>query len=267
MRRAPAAALALVVVVSGCATRDSVRKLEADLADLQSQVVSLRLAQDRHAQDMARLVIDIRGLEPRVRELGTGISAAGDTVRQLGERVVAVEGVVKNAGTAPPIPPAATTAPAPSSLPAAAPPPAAAPAPAAAPPPAAAPGPPRADGAEGAFQTALASFRAREHGQAVLELLDFLAKHPKHALAPSAQYWIGEAYYIQRDYRQALVEYQKVVEHPGADGKAADALLRMGLCYQSLREPVRAQQVWQRVVRDYPDSDAASRARAMLRRR
>jgi tol-pal system protein YbgF len=269
MPRALAAALALVVVASGCATRGSVRRLEADLAELQNQVVSLRVAQDRHAQEMARLAVDIRGLEPRVRDLGSGISAAGDTVRQLGERVVAVEGVMKNVRTestgptAPPAPPPLTPAPAPSLAPAPAPTPAAPPAVAAAP----RREPARADGAEGAFQMALANFRAREHGQAVLELLDFLAKHPTHPLAPNAQYWIGEAYYIQRDYRQALVEFQKVIEHGGANGKAADALLKMGLCYQSLREPVRAEQVWQRVVRDYADSDAASRARALLRRR
>ena len=63
------------------------------------------------------------------------------------------------------------------------------------------------------YAAALATFRAREHGQAVLDFLDFIAKYPKHPLAANAQYWIGEAYYAQRDYRQALVEFEKVFEH------------------------------------------------------
>jgi tol-pal system protein YbgF len=245
MRRVLPAALAFVVVVSGCATRGSVRKLTAEVAELRSQAAGLRLVQLGHAQELARLASDIRGLDARARDLGNGVSAAGDTARQLVERVTVVEGVVRNARTAllprrvagPPPPPAAT------------------------PPP-----PPRA-AAEGAYQTALATFRAHEHGQAVLEFLDFLAKHPNHPLAANAQYWIGEAYYTQRDYRQALVEFQKVFEHGAADGKAADALLKMGLCYQRLREPVRAEQAWQQVLKEYPGSDAAERARALLRRR
>src|SRR5207245_1999698 len=107
--------------------------------------------------------------------------------------------------------------------------------------PAPAPPPPRPDtlrpdGAEEAYNAALALFRAREHGQAVLDLLDFIAKYPRHLLAPNAQYWIGEAYYVQRDYRQALVEFQRVIDMAPASPKAADALLKMGLSYTNLRE-------------------------------
>ncbi len=70
---------------------------------------------------------------------------------------------------------------------------------------------------------------AREHGQAVLDFLDFIAKYPKHPLVANAQYWIGEAYYVQRDYRQALVEFQKVLESAPGSAKAGDALLKIGL--------------------------------------
>jgi TolA-binding protein len=47
--------------------------------------------------------------------------------------------------------------------------------------------------------------------------------------------------------------------------KAADALLRMGLAHTNLRENSGAQHAWQRVVRDFPASDSAGRARALLR--
>ena len=114
------------------------------------------------------------------------------------------------------------------------------------------------------YAAAMASFRAREHGQAVLDLLDFLARYPKHPLAGSAQYWIGEAYYVQHDYRQALVEFQKVLEHGVV--KMPEALIRIGLCHLSLRDRNRARQTWQRVVWDYPGSESAKLAGALLRR-
>ena len=70
---------------------------------------------------------------------------------------------------------------------------------------------------------------------------------------------------MQRDYRQALVEFQRVLEMAPTSPKAADALLKIGLSYTNLRENSRAQQAWQRVVRDYPASESAGKARALLR--
>ena len=54
----------------------------------------------------------------------------------------------------------------------------------------------------------------------MLDFIDFIAKYPKHPLAANAQYWIGEAYWAQRDYRQALVEFEKVFEHLDAQRMA-----------------------------------------------
>src|SRR5258705_2909177 len=112
------------------------------------------------------------------------------------------------------------------------------------------------------YAAALATYRAREHGQAVIDFLDFIAKYPKHPLAGNAQYWIGEAYWAQRDYRQALVEFEKVFEHGSA--KAPDALLKIGLCYLRLSDVPRAQQAWQPLVNDYPKSESASMARSLI---
>lgn len=140
-----------------------------------------------------------------------------------------------------------------------------APAPAPAPPSSATPSKlaPKAGGnPEQEYAAALATFRAREHGQAVLDFIDFMAKYPKHPLAGNAQYWIGEAYWAQRDYRQALVEFEKVFER--GPGKAPDALLKIGLCYLRLSDVPRAQQAWQRVVNEYPKSESAVMARSLI---
>jgi len=140
-----------------------------------------------------------------------------------------------------------------------------APAPAPAPPssaPPARPAPKAGGNPEQEYAGALATFRAREHGQAVLDFIDFMAKYPKHPLAGNAQYWIGEAYWAQRDYRQALVEFEKVFEH--GPGKAPDALLKIGLCHLRLSDVPRAQQAWQRVVNEYPKSESAVMARSLI---
>src|SRR5262249_44488789 len=112
------------------------------------------------------------------------------------------------------------------------------------------------------YAAALATYRAREHGQAVIDFKDFIAQYPKHPLAGNAQYWIGEAYWAQRDYRQALIEFEKGFEHGQA--KAPDPLLKIGRCHLRLNDGPPAQPAWQRAVNDYPKSDPATLARSLI---
>jgi tol-pal system protein YbgF len=251
IRALPALALA-AFVATGCAARGDVRRLQDDVAALRANVTELHHFQELSSRELARLVGELRALEARNAELQAALGEHGAETARLRARLDTAEQDLREAKT-PSTSRPLVTAPAPS---------AAAPAPAAPPP---RPDTRRPDEAEQAYNAALALFRAREHGQAVLDLLDFIAKHPTHRLAPSAQYWIGEAYYLQRDYRQALLEFQRVIEMAPTSPKAADALLRIGLSYTNLREDTRALQAWQRVVREYPATESAGRARALLR--
>jgi tol-pal system protein YbgF len=235
-----------MILASGCgASGRSVRQLQADLAALQGELTSLRQAHDVSTRDAATLRASVQALERELGGLRGALAETSVTVRQLTSRLATLE--------------ASTRAPLPGVVPA--------------PPTASAERPARGhvardaarmSAADTAYQTALAAFRAREYGQAVLEFLDFLAKYPKHSLAASAQYWIGEAYYIQRDWRQSLVEFERVFQHSPSGGQAAETLLKIGLCHANLREATRARAAWHRVVQEHPDSDAAAKAGKLL---
>jgi tol-pal system protein YbgF len=241
----------LVLAAPGCATRGSYQRLQAETGDLRVQLTELRRAQEDTGRELGRTVGDLKAVEARAAEVRTLIGAATAEIARLAGRLDTMEEEVRRVRTAPAVatPPAA--------------------------PPAAPPlAPPRAtrevgpaDGAEQVYAAAMAMFRARELGQAVLDLLGFIAAHPKHRLAPNAQYWIGEAYYVQRDYRQALVEFQRVLEFGAGASKIPDALLKIGLCHLNLHDLARAQQVWQRVVREHPGTEAAVKAAALLKAR
>jgi tol-pal system protein YbgF len=125
------------------------------------------------------------------------------------------------------------------------------------------PGPPIS--AEELFDRGMESFRAGELGQAVLDFEEFADKYSGHPLAPSVQFWIGEAYFRSRDFEQATSKYQRAIDLAPTGERTPDALLRLGLALRSLRLEDRAREVWARLLRDFPDSDAALRARAVLR--
>jgi tol-pal system protein YbgF len=232
---------------------------------VRAELTEVRVAQDLVSADLARVLAELRSMDVRAAETQQTLRDAASEVVRLRTRLQVTEDELRQGrltpGSRPSTPPAAVT-PAPVvRAPAVTTPPAALPAPADS----EAPREARDEQAEQAFTAARNTFRAREHGQAVLDFLDFIAKYPKHALAPSAQYWIGEAYYVQRDYPQALIEFNRVVQMAPTAPAAADALLRIGLCHANLREPVPAAAAWQRIVREYPRSEAAGKARSFLR--
>lgn len=239
-----AVVLAGTLLVTGCATRGSLDALNTNLVAAQTDIAALKESQARTSLEGARFVADLKSLEDKLSEIRGSLAETSAELARLRTRVESAEAEIRRTRADLAARPEPVVAPAP-------------------------PPPPRettARAAEATFNAAVVTFRAREHGQAVLEFLDFLTKYPKHPLASSAQYWIGEAYYTQRDYRQALAEYQKVLEL-GGNGKAPDALLKIAQCYTSLREPTRAQQALQQIVKEYPQSGAATRARTLLRAR
>jgi tol-pal system protein YbgF len=279
----PALAI-LVMVATGCATRGSVRQLQGQVGALQTEVSSLRSSHEQAARNSAQVTIQLNSLEGALRDLRATTQQAASEVGRLGTRLRATEDDIKALRAEMPPRSVAVVPPTP------VPPPRVSPAPPAPAPVAPAPltptpgptpstpGPPsrplretsrRPAAPEVVYGAALATFRAREHGQAVLEFLDFMGRYPNHPLAVNAQYWIGEAYYAQRDYRQALLEFQKVLDMPRRPdgGKIPDALLKIGLCYANLRQAARAHQAWERVIRDHPQSEAAAHARNLLKER
>jgi tol-pal system protein YbgF len=229
--------------------------------------MELRQAHEATTHQLARVVAENRTLQARSAEMETALKNGREEVGRLRARVEAAEAdahAAKALATpppaAPPVTPAAPPSPGPSAPPRPTPAAPLAPRPQRPREPVA-----RAQTPEQAYAAALSTFRAREHGQAVLDFLDFMAKYPGHALVANAQYWIGEAYYVQRDYRQAMAEFQKVPRIAPASAKAADALLKIGLCQRNLRDEARARQTWQRVVHEFPQSEAAVKAHAFLR--
>lgn len=246
------AGVVVLLALSGCASRASVRQLRSDVAALKDQVAELRKSQDASTRELAKTVGELKALDSQLAKASQGEKTAEQQVARvearLGETEEAVRGLRASLdGLSRELVRQATALAPPREKPVEPERPLA-----------------RSGPAENLYTAALASFRAREHGQAVLEFTDFIARYPQHPLVANAQFWIAEAYYLQRDYRQALAEYEKVAEMNEKSGKAPDALLKMGLCLRALNNPARARETWQQLVQVYPDSDAARQARTLI---
>ncbi|MBN1141650.1 MAG: tol-pal system protein YbgF [Deltaproteobacteria bacterium] len=88
----------------------------------------------------------------------------------------------------------------------------------------------------------------------------FLAASPQHPLAPNAMYWIGEAYYGEKDYESAVLQFQEVLQKYPQHPKAPASLLKQGLAFQAMGEVKNALILFDQVAASFPKSPEAQMA-------
>lgn len=114
------------------------------------------------------------------------------------------------------------------------------------------------------YQTAYNDYLRGNYDLAILGFRQYLESFSNTDLADNASYWIGESYYRQRRFQDAIREFDQVVsEYPDSD-KVPSALLRKGYAYLELGEQSRGVVQLQNVIRRYPRSDEANLARQQL---
>lgn len=92
----------------------------------------------------------------------------------------------------------------------------------------------------------------------------FLAKYPNSPLAENAYYWIGEAWYSQRNYREAINSFVVVLNKYKKGRKAPDAAVKLGYSFYALKDWRMARRTFNDVLRYFPNTPAAQLAKARL---
>jgi tol-pal system protein YbgF len=115
-----------------------------------------------------------------------------------------------------------------------------------------------------AYDAAYARVTSADYPGALAAFQDFLRRYPTSAYAPNAQYWIGNAYYLQRDYKNAIAAQEVVLSSYGSSPKAPDAMLNIASNYAELKDLKNAKKTWQQLIKKYPDTNAAQTAKDRL---
>jgi tol-pal system protein YbgF len=114
------------------------------------------------------------------------------------------------------------------------------------------------------YQTAFGLLKDSQYDRAIQAFQQFLFNYPSSALADNAQYWLGEAYYVNRSFPEAQSAFQKVVDKYPQSRKIPDALLKIGYCRYEMKLWDPAKAVLEQVVSKYPDAPAAKLAQERL---
>lgn len=130
----------------------------------------------------------------------------------------------------------------------------------------AASGPSASDGPGRVYGRAFDALKAADYPAAIAGMREFLATYPAHELADNAQYWLGEAYYVTRDYTNAEPAFGAVAQRWPESPKAPDAMLKRGYSQFELKRYGAARETLERVGQRYPGSEAARLAAERLKR-
>ena len=114
------------------------------------------------------------------------------------------------------------------------------------------------------YEAGLGQFKANNYGAAIQSLQSFLTAYPQSQLAPSAQYWIGNAHYALREYKNAIAAQQKLVSIWPDSAKAPDALLNIASSQAEMGDAKGSRSTLQSLVSKYPNSPAAEQAKQRL---
>ena len=121
-------------------------------------------------------------------------------------------------------------------------------------------------GEQATYDAAFNALKGADYPKAITTFKTFLASYPTSPLASNAQYWLGEAYYVTREYNEAISSFRKVTTDWPDSRKAPDALVKIGFTQAAMGRNAEARATLEDVARRYPGTDAATLAGDRLKR-
>ena len=107
-----------------------------------------------------------------------------------------------------------------------------------------------------AYDQAFQSLKDLKYADAATQFSTFVDQYPNSEYADNAQYWLGESYYVTRNYDIALEAFQSLLRTYPDSPKVADGLLKIGYTHYELQQWDQARAALVQVQEQYPERDA-----------
>lgn len=114
------------------------------------------------------------------------------------------------------------------------------------------------------YDLALRDFQRGSYDVAVRQFTQYIEYFPDSDLADDARYYIGDCYYTQSLYTQALDAYEMLLDTYPDGNKVPATLLKIAFIKVARKEQPEARSYLERVIGEYPDTEEAQLARMRL---
>ena len=116
------------------------------------------------------------------------------------------------------------------------------------------------------FEAALAVFRSGKFPDASAAFAAFVRQYPRSGYVPSARFWLGNAQYATREYKEAIGNFKQMLAEAPTHARAPEAALSIANCQIELKDTRTARKTLEDLLRAYPQSEAAVAAKERLSR-
>ena len=115
------------------------------------------------------------------------------------------------------------------------------------------------------YMKGLETFKTGDMAAARDVFSKFLEQYPKNDLAANAYYWIGETYYSEKNYDQAILSFQEVIKNYPQKDKVPAAMLKQAMSFKAIKDTKSARYVLKKLMESNPKSDEAKKAKELLK--
>ncbi len=116
------------------------------------------------------------------------------------------------------------------------------------------------------YEAALAVFRSGKFTEAGAAFAAFVRQYPRSGFTPSARFWLGNAQYAGRDYKEAINNFKLMLSEAPGHTRAPEAALSIANCQIELKDTRTARKTLEDLIKAYPQSEAAVAAKERLSR-
>ncbi|MDR3370202.1 MAG: tol-pal system protein YbgF [Rhodoferax sp.] len=114
------------------------------------------------------------------------------------------------------------------------------------------------------YDAALAVFRNGDFATAQNLFAGFLSRYPTSGYAVTALFWLGNAQYATRDYKEAVINFRALIAKNPEHLRAPEAVLSVANCQLELKDSKGARVTLTNLIKAYPQSEAAVAAKERL---
>ena len=107
------------------------------------------------------------------------------------------------------------------------------------------------------YDEAMVPLRKGEFAAAANALTAFQRRYPGSGYNDSVLFWLGNAQYGKREFKEAIASFRTLVANSPAHPRAAEALLSVVNCQIELKDNKAAKRTVDELVKAYPASEAA----------
>jgi len=110
------------------------------------------------------------------------------------------------------------------------------------------------------YEEALGAFKSKKYDDAAGAFQKMLDENVPDEIADNCHYWIGESNYAKRKFKEAIEQFQSVMNYKRSE-KKGDAQFMIAQSYERMGDKAKAKEAFEKVVKDFPMNSHVKRAK------